>query len=206
MGHMSWEKSAFPGGGTGCTSWELGLVGCTWHWGTTPISSAKFLSAGISPELQHISVANPHLFRNPADSRRGQEVWAVRPNHELAVEVLIWSVHPFCSATCLSNSISSALAFSFSLYRDLICFSMRKQAFLNLELMALKQIPQRLSGSTEQQNNPGLQGCFLPLCGPSTSSCSQDHLKLGEQSMNRIYTLPMLWFLTRDFLSLALSG
>lgn len=27
MGQMSWDKSAFPGAETGCTSWELDLVG-----------------------------------------------------------------------------------------------------------------------------------------------------------------------------------
>lgn len=60
-------------------------------------------------------------------------------------------MHAFSSATCLSNSISSALAFSFSQYRELICFSIRKQVLLHLELMALKHIPQHLSGSTESK-------------------------------------------------------
>lgn len=78
QGSMSWDKSAFPGAETGCSSWELSLVGWMWHRGTatTSTSCVKCLSPGISPELQQASVSSPHLFRNPADPRRGQEVWA----------------------------------------------------------------------------------------------------------------------------------
>lgn len=33
-------------------------------------------------------------------------------------------------------------------------------------------------------SSPCRQGWFLALCGPSTSSCSQDHLQLGEQNLD----------------------
>lgn len=157
---MNCDKSAFPGAGIGCTSWELSLVGWMWHWGTTtsPTSCLKFQSRGISPELQRISASNPHLFMNSADPRRGQEVWAAGPWEawaQLCVGCrctdLICAVFLLCYR--LPHSISSALAFSFSQYRELICFRVRKQALFHLELMALTQIPQCLSGSTEQQNS-----------------------------------------------------
>lgn len=91
---------------------------------------------------------------------------------------------------------------------------MRKQALLNVELIAWKQTLQWVLGSTYKQNNPLPQvladkdTCCLPVqnqtCtggrrGPTISSCSQGRLHLRDQNLNRFHTLPTPLLLTTDF-------